>query len=206
MLSFDDAFYLLYKNTNKELQLINRLGNTDTYTLKEDADGRNYHPVAGGEVINYDYVTWSNTELQQSEYATHRIADEYIERSKQYALDENIRTELLGNISAYARYFEYYRDPAMVFTIYALANYDVRQENRSCIVARFDRKTDCSPTFGPMVQREHKLIGVAPSVNDYGNRVFTVTNEAWRFDPLPWSKIREICPEFAQGVLAGRYP
>lgn len=201
MLSYDEAFYLLYKNTNKELQLVDRLGNTATYTLKENEHGRSYYPVAGGNPINYDYVAWTNTELKQSEYATHRIADAYLAESKQSALDENIRTELLSNINAYARYFDYYKDSTTVFTIYALANYDVRQENRSCILARFNPRNELLDDT-----KEHRLIGIAPTAIDYGTRVITVTNEAWRFDPLPWSKIREICPEFVQIVLDGQEP
>lgn len=208
MISYDDTFYRTYKNTDKELELVDRLGNKNTYILKEDdTDGLSYHPVAGGKCIHYDYVSWNLSELFESDHATHWIASKHVKVAKEQALEANITTELMRNIEAYTRYFDYYKNQSKVFTVYALANYDVRQENRSCIVARFEHKADIgTPGFGDMVQPEHKLIGVAPTYVDYGNRVVTVTNEAWRYEPLPWSKIREICPAFVQGVLNGQEP
>lgn len=207
MISYDEVFYRHYLNTDNEIQLIDRLGNESTYTLKEnDTEGRCYHPIAGGKCINYDYVSWNISELSESSYATHYIKRTHITRAKELALEKNIINELMRNVEAYVRYFEYYKDPTTVFTVYALANYDVRQENRSCVVARFNHKADGSPIFGPMAQREHKLVGIAPTLIDYGNRVVTVTNEAWRYEPLEWSKIREICPEFVKQVLNGQEP
>lgn len=198
MIYFDDVFYKTYKDTGKTVIIVDREGNELAGTIVDTDTGRRF--FIDDVSICYSTIVWNKTELDQSEYATHYIHSKHVEFAKSVALREDIRNNLLNNIVSYARYFEYYRGTEGEFTIYAIDNYDLRQENHSSIIGKFVERDDRLEGF-----KEHKLQGIAPSL-DNNERVISTTVEAWRYRALDWKVIREICPVFVERVLDGSRP
>lgn len=198
MIYFDDVFYKTYKDTGKTVIIVDREGNEFVGTVVEAETGCRF--VIDDVSICYSTIVWSKTDLDRSEYATHYVHSKHVEHAKAVALREDIRASLLNTIVSFARYFEYYKGSEGKFTIYAIDNYDLRQENRSSIMGKFVESGDRLTDF-----QEHKLQGIAPSV-DNNERVISTTVEAWRYRALDWKEVREICPEFVEQVLQGSQP
>lgn len=198
MIYFDDVFYKEYTNTGKSLALVDRDGNEFRALLKEGELGKHYY--IDDLQINIHDVCWTTTELKRSTYPAYCVHNHHVTSAKETALREDIRNCLLDTTVPFKRYFNYYNSGSDKFTIYAIANYDLRQENRSAILGKFVERVDRVADFP-----EHKLQGIIPS-SDNNERVISSTVEAWRYRVLEWSEIREICPEFVEHVLDGQQP
>jgi len=200
MLYFDDVFYNEYSNTGKVIYLKDRNEQEIPVTVHEEEGSISFIYRNGEVEISYrPYdVAWRKCELSGD--TKHYVAEEFVAVAKKKALELDIKNQLLEHIVPLRRYFDYYKSEDSVFTVYAIANYDVRQENKSSILVRFE------PRHDRMAEATvHKLQGIIPS-SEGNSRVVSTSVEAWRYKKLDWQDVREICPEFVTEVLQGKYP
>lgn len=200
MIYFDDVFYKEYKNTGKQLFLLDKNGTEYPVTLKENELAFYYSYVDDEDIvmIHTHEVTWYKTDITDN--TKYCIGEIFVTAAKEQALKLDIVNELRDHIVPIQCYFDYYKAQELELTVYAIANYDVRQDNKSSIIVKFAARGDRMASA-----IDHKIQGIAPSQESKG-RVVSTSVEAWRYKKLAWVDIRNMCPEFVAEVLQGHYP
>lgn len=197
MIYFDDIFYTTHKNTGKILNLKTATGKVYPVTLVENEDqGLNYVSKDVDEeeevVLGAYGIEWykKNVNAKHPFY----VAEEHVEAAKKEALNLDIAFELNTCIKAISVYAKYYSTPGSFMNVYAIRDYDVRQENKSSVIIRFDQRYD--PLGSTVI---HKIQGIAPS-REIDGQVFSTTVEAWRYKALTQDEIKAIAPEFYNAI------
>lgn len=199
MISFEMVLYKEYTGADKQLTIIDRSGKEYKVKLVNDKDGRR---LVNDELsVQIHKMAFAESDLTYVEYYDYYLHQNDVINVKQMALRESIRAELMNNITAFARYYDYCKTNANTFNIYTLANYDVQQQGRSCIVASFDATDDTSYRI-----TDKKLKGISPSTTDQREYIKDASVDAWRYELMSWTELKDICPEFVEGVLKGTNP
>lgn len=194
MIYFDDIYYTTHKNSGKTLNLKTATGKLYPVKLVENAD-RGLHYITADSGSEEDEVVLSAYDIEwyKKNVNANRpfyVAEEHVDAAKKEALNLDISLELNTCIKAISIYAKYYSTPGSFMNVYAIRDYDVRQENKSSVIIRFDQRYD--PLGSTVI---HKIQGIAPS-REIDGQVFSTTVEAWRYKALTHDEIKAIAPEF----------